>query len=269
MGNTTELILYHAPTSVCSQKVRVGMAMMGLTYDSRILNLQKGEQFTPEYRALNADAVVPTLIDDGLVVVESSLILDYLDREHNGGRLMPADRAGRVHAQHWLLRCLAIHAAINTLSFSTAMRDQIMATTTPEQIDALAAKFPDPIMGQKRKDLLINGLASPYVGQALIHLRRTITDMASALHEGRWMGGAAPGIVDIALIAYIDRLDRLGLAGMWAVDAPRIQPWLEDWKATDAYARAIADLVPPGSAEPMRAAGAAHWPVLHKRWQSL
>jgi glutathione S-transferase len=92
------LTLHHAPTSVCSQKVRVGMALMGLSYDRRVLNLQAGEQFAPTYRTLNPDAVVPTLEDAGLVVVESSLILDYLDREYNGGRLMLRDRTGRVAA---------------------------------------------------------------------------------------------------------------------------------------------------------------------------
>lgn len=263
------LILYHAPTSVCSQKVRIGMTVMGLDYDSRIMNLQKGEQFAPDYRALNRDAVVPTLIDDGLVVVESSLILEYLDREHNGGRLMPADRAGRASAQYWLLRCLAIHAAINTLTFSTAARPGAPTSKTPAEIDELAAKFPDPVMGAKRKDLLTNGLQSKYVGQALVHTHRMLVDMHAALADAPWLGGATLDIRDIALVAYVDRLDRLGLSGLWETDFPRVGPWLEAWKQTDAYASAIAALIVPGSAEPMRAAGMEHWPELHKRWQLL
>lgn len=263
------LILYHAPTSVCSQKVRIGMAIMGLEYESRIVNLQKGEQFDPEYTKLNRDSVVPTLIDDGLIVVESSLVLEYLDREHNGSALMPADRAGKAKAQNWLLRCLGIHGAINTLTFSTAARAGILATTTPEQIDELAAKFPDPVMGHKRKDLLTKGLQSMYVGQALVHTRRMLADMHAALADAPWLGGAAPDIRDIALVAYVDRLDRLGLDGLWTTEYKRVGPWLDAWKQTPAYALAIESLIPAGSAEPMRANGAKHWPEVRQRWTAI
>jgi glutathione S-transferase len=260
------LTLYHAPTSVCSQKVRVGMAHMGLDYEGRIINLQKGEQFDPAYQKLNRDSVVPTLIDDGVIVVESSLILEYLDRAYNGAALMPSDRAGKVAAQFWLQRCVAIHAAINTLSFSTAFRAGILAAKTPEEIDAMCANFPDPVMGAKRKDLLTHGLQSIYVKQALIHLRRMLVDMQTALNDGPWLGGDAPDLRDIALIAYVDRLDRLGMDGSWTSEHPRVGPWLTAWKQTPAYATGIEAHVPAGSAEPMRAGGAKHWPELHAIW---
>lgn len=262
------LILYHAPTSVCSQKVRVGMALMGLGYDGVVLDLQRGDQFAPDYLALNPDAVVPTLVDGDLVVVESSLILAHLDRVHNGGRLMPADAAGRVAAEHWLLRCLAIHAAINTLSFATVMRRKILATKSRAEIEAQAAKMPDPIMGAKRLDLVLNGLASPYVGQAMLHLRRLVTDMQAAMDAAPWMGGAEPGIVDVALVSYVDRLDRLGLSGLWAAGHPAVGAWLDAWKAHPAYEAGIGDWVPEGSAAEMRAAGEAHWDEIETAWRA-
>lgn len=260
------LTLHHADTSVCSQKVRMMLALLGLDYESILLSLPRGDQFRPEYRALNPDAVVPTLVDDGLVVVESSLILDYLDREHNGGRLTPPDRAGRVRAQHWLLRCLHIHAAINTLTFSTANRAALLAKLSPAEINALAAKFPDPVMGNKRRDLLLNGLASPYVDQALMYLRRLLDDLQAQL-TGDWLGGDAPNIIDVALVAYVDRLDRLGFDGLWA-EYPAVAPWLARWRTTDAYEAAIEGFVPANSAAPMRAAGAEHWPALQQRWSA-
>lgn len=263
------LTLYHAPTSVCSQKVRVGMALMGLDYESVVLDLQKGDQFDPDYLQLNPDAVVPTLLDDGLVVLESSLILAYLNREYNGARLMPGSAAGRARAEHWLLACLAIHAAINTMSFSTAMRKQIIAHKSREEIEAQAAKMPDPIMAAKRVDLLCNGLASPYVGQALRRLRRTFTDMEAELQPGPWIGGSDIGIVDIALIAYVDRLDRLGFSGLWEEEFPTVGRWLKAWRTHDAYRVAIGDWVPEGSAEKMRAGGEAHWEEVKVAWRAV
>lgn len=262
------LTLHHAPTSVCSQKVRVGMALMGLSYESVVLNLQKGDQFAPDYLRLNPDAVVPTLVDDDLVVVESSLILAYLDRVHNAGRLMPTGGADRVAAEHWLLRCISIHAAINTMSFSTAMRQTILALKSREEIEAQAARMPDPIMGAKRLDLIVNGLSSPYVGQAMLHLRRLLGDLQAALDPGPFVAGGAPGLVDVAVVAYVDRLDRLGLSGFWEREFPAVGDWLAEWKASSAYVAGIEDWVPEGSASDMRAAGLAHWEEIERAWRT-
>lgn len=258
--------LYHAATSVCSQKVRVGLAEMGLPYDSVIFDLTRGDQFDPAYLRINPDGVVPTLVDNGDVLVESSLILDYLDRVHNGGRLMPSGGMAEARARHWLLRCLAIHQAINTLSFSTAMRDVILATKSPEEIAAQIARMPDPVAAMKRRDLLDNGLGSVFVGQALIHLCRMFDDMQGALSAGEWVSGGAFGITDIALVAYVDRLDRLGFEGLWRDRTPRVGGWLAAMKARPSYAAGIGDFVEPGAAERMRAAGLAAWPNLEAQW---
>jgi len=107
--------LYHGPTSVCSQKVRLTLAEIGLDYESQELNLQRGDQFDPGYMRLNPEAVVPTLIDADLALVESSLIAEYLDKTYNAGRLMPDAADLEARTRLWLLRSLTAHAAINSL----------------------------------------------------------------------------------------------------------------------------------------------------------
>ena len=56
------LTLYHADTAVCAAKVRVVLAEKAIPYESRLMALSRGDQFTPEYLTLNANAVVPTII---------------------------------------------------------------------------------------------------------------------------------------------------------------------------------------------------------------
>ena len=41
-----------------------------LTWEGKILDLQRGDQFQPEYRKLNPNAVVPTLVHDGRTITE-------------------------------------------------------------------------------------------------------------------------------------------------------------------------------------------------------
>jgi glutathione S-transferase len=263
------LKLYHGNTSVCSQKVRVALAEIGLSYESVLLDLPKGDQFAPEYMRLNPSAVVPTLVTDDLVLVESSLIAEYLDKTYNGGQFMPGTAKLEARVRLWLLRCLTVHAAINSLSFATLMRDKILETKTPAEIEAAIARMPDPIQRSKRRDLYANGLKSDYVEQALRHLHRTFSDMTADIGGGIWVSGPDFGLADIALVSYVDRLGRLGFEGLWTDAFPAVGSWLEAMKARPSYAPAIRDFIPDAVSQSQRAGGAKHWPELRDRWNSI
>ncbi len=73
------LELYHNGLSSCSQKVRLVLAEKDIDFTSRDINLVAGEQHAPDYVKLNPNHVVPTLVHDGRVLIESSLIDEYLD----------------------------------------------------------------------------------------------------------------------------------------------------------------------------------------------
>ena len=74
------LALYHYNSSVCSEKVRMVLNEKGETgWESHEVDLFTGGQFDPAYLKLNPKAVVPTLVDDGRVLTESTLIAEYLD----------------------------------------------------------------------------------------------------------------------------------------------------------------------------------------------
>jgi glutathione S-transferase len=67
------LELYHNINSVCAQKVRIALKEKGQEAKEHLLTLQ-GDQNDPAYLKLNPNGVVPTLVHDGNVIVESSLI---------------------------------------------------------------------------------------------------------------------------------------------------------------------------------------------------
>src|SRR5258707_15488703 len=85
------LELYHSVNSVCAQKVRVALAEKGLEYREHLMTL-RGDQFDEKYMKLNPNAVVPTLVHDGRPVIESSVILYYIDEAvPNPPARMPSD----------------------------------------------------------------------------------------------------------------------------------------------------------------------------------
>jgi glutathione S-transferase len=71
--------LYNAPQSTCSQRVRFVLNAKGLSFEEIKLDLLAGDQLKPDYLALNPNGVVPTLDHDGAIVLDSSVIIEYLD----------------------------------------------------------------------------------------------------------------------------------------------------------------------------------------------
>src|SRR3981189_2784297 len=72
-------VLYNAPQSTCSQRVRFVLNAKLLPFDEEKLDLLAGDQLKPDYLALNPNGVVPTLDHDGNIVTDSSVIIEYLD----------------------------------------------------------------------------------------------------------------------------------------------------------------------------------------------
>ena len=73
------LALYHNDMSSCAQKVRLMLAEKGLDWESRHVDIFAFENYEPAYTNLNPKAVVPTLDHDGHVLIESNIILEYLE----------------------------------------------------------------------------------------------------------------------------------------------------------------------------------------------
>jgi glutathione S-transferase len=252
------LTLYHGDTSVCSQKVRVGLAEKGLAYEGRMIDIRQGEQFDPAYMKLNPNAVVPTLVHDGKVVIESSVIVEYLDEVFPENPLMPKDGHLKALIRIWLLRTLDVHASINTMSFATAYRERELRKS-PEEREAAYRKIPSAYRAAKKRDLTENGTKSLHFEAAVDVLSRAMRDMESGLAQWEWLVGNSFSLADVGLIPYIDRLYRLGLEGYWT-DCPRVADWYGRMRARKSYAEAIEAFV-SGAAD-MRSFGDRAWPEI-------
>ncbi len=82
------LELYRSVNSVCAQKVRIALKEKGQEASDHFMTL-RGDQYDPAYLALNPNGVVPTPVHDGKPIIESSLILYYIDDAFPQPPLMP------------------------------------------------------------------------------------------------------------------------------------------------------------------------------------
>jgi glutathione S-transferase len=155
------LELYHSINSVCAQKVRIALAEKGLPYEEHLMTLG-GDQFDPAYMKLNPNAVVPTLIHDGQPLIESSVILYYLDEAFPERPLMPAPPLARARVR--LFNKLIdeyVHNSCTILTFATAFRPGLLKLS-PEEREAGLAKAPSKQRSAYKRDVVAQGLDSPF-----------------------------------------------------------------------------------------------------------
>ena len=96
------LKLYEFPLCPYCQKVRVALEEKGVEYERIFVDIRGKEQKRPSFLAMNPKGKVPVLIDDGLIVYESTIINEYLDEKYGAPRLMPETPEGRAQARLWI-----------------------------------------------------------------------------------------------------------------------------------------------------------------------
>jgi glutathione S-transferase len=232
------LELYHTATSTCSQKVRVTLAEKRLDFISRNINLRLNENLAPEYLKLNPNGVVPTLIHDGNVILDSSVICEYLDEVFPQPRLGPDNAVGRAHMRKWLRFIEEVPtAAIRVPTFHMALKpfegvDQ--ETYRAERADIR------PLRKHFYRKMGAKGFSPEEVEASLENLDLTLRRMEEALTKGDWpwLMGHQFSLADIAVLPTLDRLDDLGMAKMWS-GHPRVADWYARIKARPSYAAAF------------------------------
>jgi glutathione S-transferase len=241
--NEAGFLLYNAPGSTCSQRVRFVLAAKRLPYRVKNLDLFAGDQLQSDYLRINPNGVVPTLVHDGGVVVDSSVIIEYLDEKFPAPEpLAPADSLSRA-AMRSLMRFIdeVPAASIRVPSFNIAFM-RFFRDMSQADFEALADSKPI------RRDFLLTmgrtGFPQAEMDSAMERLRRTVVRMDDAIAAGGgiWLLGNRMTLADVALMPSIVRMKDLGRADLWA-DHPRVGRWLEAIERHPAYAEAYS----PGS----------------------
>ena len=99
--------LYTYYRSQASFRVRIALNLKGITREDSFLHLEKGDQFAADYRAINPQMVLPTLIDSDVKLFQSLAILEHLDEKYPEPSLLPADPVARA----WVRGFALINAA--------------------------------------------------------------------------------------------------------------------------------------------------------------
>jgi glutathione S-transferase len=136
--------LYDYPQCPFGQKVRIVLAEKELSYELINVDLRKGEQKRPEFLRLNPFGKVPVLVDDDVVVYDSTIIDEYLEDEYPLPHLMPEDSQGRSRARLFedyadLAFILPVGVLMNEVRKPEAERDAERMRRSREEIERTLA----------------------------------------------------------------------------------------------------------------------------------
>ena len=178
--------LYTFFRSSASYRVRIALNLKGLSYEQAPIHLRKGggEQFGAAYKALNPQALVPTLEDNGKVLTQSLAIIEYLEEKHPKPALLPGDPADKaiVRGMALIIAC-EVHPIQNlrVLNYVKSSYNQ-----TDEQVNRWA---------QHWIDLGLSALEQSIVAQS---------------KGGKFCFGDTPTLADICLVPQLGNARRYG-----------------------------------------------------------
>lgn len=99
----SNVTLFAFPPSHCSQKVRLALAEKRVAYTNRFVDIEmRLQNFDPDYLQLNPRGVVPTLVHGERVVIDSAVIIRYIDEAFCGPSLSPQDPAENRRMEEWI-----------------------------------------------------------------------------------------------------------------------------------------------------------------------
>lgn len=177
-------ILYDYWRSSASYRVRIALNLKGIAYESRPLDIRKGEQNSPEYRSLNPQGFVPVLEIDGHRLTQSVAIINYLDLRHPNPPLIPVVAAERAHV---VAMAMAIACDIHPLN------------------NLRVLKYLKNDLGRSQEE--IDGWYVHWIEEGLPAL-----EAMAAPRAGKFLFGDGPTAADVVLIPQLYNARRFNVA---------------------------------------------------------
>jgi glutathione S-transferase len=225
--------LYNAPQSTCSQRVRFVFNAKGLPFDEVKLNLLEGDQLKPDYLRLNPNGVVPTLDHDGAIVIDSTVITEYLDEVEPKESFTPEDPVARARMRalmHFIDEMPAASVRVPTFNLAFLPSFQKMSR---EAFVAMAESKP------LRREFMLTmgqtGFPKAELDAALGRLRRSYERMDAEIEKsgGPWLLGKDISLADVAVMPALVRMHDLNMPD-WQ-DLQRVKAWFDNIRAQPAF----------------------------------
>jgi glutathione S-transferase len=243
------LRLYHGMASTCSKKVRLCLYEKGLKFESRLLDLQKFEQHAPEYLAINPNGVVPSLVVNDKPVIESSVIIEFIDDSFPEPALRPNDAFDRAAMRLWTK--YSDDTAYKAVYVPTwhHLRSRAAQGLAEESLQRTLSNIPDAERKARWEKMASGGFSEKELSEAYDRMSECLKKVNDGLHRGPWLAGQDYSLADIAMIPFVDRINNLRPDLLDRDRLPRLIDWYDRIRQRPAFDKAFTFRDDPRAAE--------------------
>lgn len=237
--------LIHYMVSSCSQKVRIFLNLKGIKWESHTVDLLASKNVEPWFLGINPRGLVPVLVHDGTVHIESNDIIEYLEKKFPEPRLIPVGHEKEVAAL--LKHEDDLHLDLRTLSFRFVF-DPPGPPKSAEQLNKYRTNGTGTVRGKRDPDRDIQlewweqaakeGYPDDRTRSAAQKFRAEFNSMEKRLAQHPYLLGENLTILDVAWFIYAHRLSLAGYP--FARLHPRVDSFLKSLRARHEFAREIA-----------------------------
>ena len=238
------LHIFHGRTSSCSQKLRIYLNLKGIEWQGHEMNLAESETYSEWFLGLNPRGLVPVLVLDGAVHIESNDILTFLEQRYPDPCLFPKDQMAET--QDLLIHEDDLHLDLRALSFRFVFgRTGINKTREMLERYKQAGRTVGGATDHKRQGheiVFYNRLAREGITDAAVRasaqkFSTAFNDLDRRLASNSYYFGDKPSIIDIAWFVYASRLHFGGYP--FERLHPNVHAWREDLVGDDRFAREV------------------------------
>ncbi|MEO8465694.1 MAG: glutathione S-transferase N-terminal domain-containing protein [Gammaproteobacteria bacterium] len=255
--------LYHHGSSACAAKVRFALAEKRLEWVGHYVDILRGEQFRPEFLAINPKGVVPVLIDDGNVITESTVICEYVEEAFPDPPLLPGAPLERARVRAWTKAVdEELHPACSAITYVVSHRHTILRNGAGSFEDFVKSGGGEGAAARALKwQWIQHGLAAPGAADKIRLYAGYLERMERALQKSDWLVGEGFTMADVAMAPYLNRLAALSMEGLWREGRlPRVADWFERIRGRASFEPAFVAWMPEALSVEMRTNGARSWP---------
>ena len=228
------LELYHDSDSIMSFKVRFCLEEKKLEWREHRVILAKFQNLSPDYLQINPGGVVPSLVHDHRVILESSVINEYLDVVFPLPALKPVDPFECARMRIWTkYQDDVIHHSVRPATFQLMIKQRFKGLSQ-EQMDRKVSAHPLPERRQAYREWTTGPVDVPAVQAAILRMQEIVVRMEQSLSKSPWLAGRSFSLADIAVATFVDRVEHLLFDFLWE-DHPGVQDWIGRIKARPAY----------------------------------
>ena len=195
------LHLYQAGFSNCSMRVRIALEEKGLDWTNHLVDLLNGENITKEYFGINPNGVVPTLVDDGVVIIDSADIIDYLDKKFMPGSLRPEAQKDQQQMYDWMYLARDNHLSIKTYMYGNVKNGPKIKRTAEQMADYRQKQTFDSALLEFHERFNSNyGFTMEDMDNATAVIDACLRKLHERLKNNEWLDGDSFSLADITWI---------------------------------------------------------------------